>query len=322
MIRPLVLKFGGSSLSDSAKFLYIAKKIVSIKNKYSRPVVCVLSAPADLTDNLLNLAKTFSPLPREEDALAQAGEQISASLMAMALNKISAPAVSYNAYQLPIYAQGEYKNAQIKKINVKKINEAFSKGQIPIITGFQGILKNSDIVTLGRGGSDLSAAVLARFLKAEKCFLFSDVKGVYSANPSLVSSAILLKKISYEELIALAQEGCEVRQLKAVKYAQKHSLKLHFASSWQEGEGTLISKEGYDKGISCFNLYREKGHAKISIIGLNLEKNNTLFKKISILAGKDKKLIKEKNKILIRCGNEDAVNLLRKLHDFFMISGY
>ncbi len=321
MKSPLVLKFGGSSLADSSKFFHAASKIAAIKKKENRPIACVLSAPADITDDLLKISKAFVQIPREQDALACVGEQISAALMAMALKKLGVPAVSFNAFQLPIEARGKYQKAEIKSVGTEKIKAAFSKGKTVLITGFQGILENSDIATLGRGGSDLSAAVIAKFLKAEKCFLFSDVRGVYSANPSIVSSARPLEKISYDELIALAREGCEVRQLKSVIYAKKEGVKLQLASSWEKSGGTLISNENSGREISCINLSYSPNIARAALIGPNPQKNPGLKKAVKDLCLKKKirlfSFSQAKNRLICFCRPCDADKLARELHSLF-----
>lgn len=321
MKTPLVFKFGGSSLADSSKFFHLASKIALTRKKQKRPLACVLSAPADITDDLIKISKVFKPIPREQDMLISVGEQISVSLMAMALKKLGVPAVSFNAFQLPIEASGRHKKAQIKKVSTKKIKDAFSKGKTVLITGFQGILENSDIATLGRGGSDLSAVVIAKFLKAEKCFLFSDVKGVYSANPSIVSSASPLKKISYDELIALAQEGCEVRQLKSIIYAKKEAIKLQLVSSWEKGEGTLISNEYSGREVSCINLSYRRQIGRIALVGPNPQRNPEIKRSIENLCIKKKiellSFSKSKNKLICFCNANNAERLTRELHSLF-----
>ncbi|GAB4028597.1 MAG: hypothetical protein Fur0012_01260 [Elusimicrobiota bacterium] len=321
-MRPIVLKFGGSSLNDREKFLFIARKIISIKKKYRAPVACVLSAPAEITDNLLKTSSRFKPNIREQDALACLGEQLSVSLMAMAIGDLGHKAISFNSWQLPIKGRGEFGNGEIISVGLSKIKKAFLQGKIVLITGFQAINKSGEIMTLGRGGSDLSAVALSRFLNAEKCFLFSDVKGVYSANPSVVSEAIKLPTVSYDEIIALAETGTEVRQLKAVKYAREHNIKIHFASSIGKDEGTLISSTASERKVSCLSFSQNEDMAMIAIIGRNVEKNIQINKALFEIARKAGIKIlsikKGPSRIIASALTERARELLLAIHKKFI----
>lgn len=321
-MRPIVLKFGGSSLSDREKFLFAAKKIISFKKKYRTPVACVLSAPAEITDNLLKTSSRFKQNNRERDAVAAIGEQLSVSLMAMAVGDLGHKAISFNSWQLPIKGRGEFGNGEIISVGLSRIKKAFLRGEIVLITGFQAINNSGEVMTLGRGGSDLSAVALSRFLNAEKCFLFSDVKGVYSANPAMVPQAVKLPAVSYDEIIALAETGTEVRQLKAVKYARKHNIKIYFASSLGKDEGTLISSAACERKVSCLSFSQNGDMAMIAMIGRDIEKNINIEKSLFEIAGRDGiKIIsfkKDSDRIIAGTLPESGRQLLLAIHKKFI----
>lgn len=254
-MKPLILKFGGTSLSESDKILYIARKISKLK-KDNPNIICVLSAPSNLTDDLINLTSKFKENKREKDALLSCGEQISITLMAMALNKIGLKAISLNAYQAGILTDENHSNAKIIKIkNLKRIKKELEKGNIVLIAGFQGINKYNDYTTLGRSGSDLTAICLAKFIGAKCCHIYSDVSGVFTVNPFLVPCAKKMPIISYREVLELAKSGTEVRQLKAIEFAMKNKIEIYLASSFSDEKGTLISEKGDSKkGVHCISL--------------------------------------------------------------------
>ena len=211
-----IMKFGGTSLSDPEKIRLAAGRAAAEK-KRGFSVVLVLSAPGQVTDELLELARRLAPAPRprELDALLSTGENISAALAAMALEAEGHRAVSLSGAQAGILTDSAFSNASVLALNPKRIIAELKKGKIAVVAGFQGVNRSGDITTLGRGGSDLTAVALAGALKAEICELYSDVKGIYTANPAIVSSARKLPRVSYDEVIALAEAGTEVRQLVA-----------------------------------------------------------------------------------------------------------
>lgn len=190
----VVLKFGGSSVANNINLNIVANKIIQFK-QYGKSVIVVVSAQGKTTDNLIKEAKELSeiPSPRELDALLNVGEQISASKLAILLNKLGYDSISLNGYQAGIKTTGEFQNAKIIDINIEKIKAELSKNRIVIITGFQGVDEQGNITTLGRGGSDTSAVAIASVLKAKKCYIFSDVDGVYTSDPKHVKNALKLK---------------------------------------------------------------------------------------------------------------------------------
>lgn len=233
-----------------------------------RPVA-VVSAPADSTDDLLKLAALAGGekrSARETDALLAAGEQFSAALMAMALEAEGARAVSLTGAQAGILTDSSFGAAGVLRSDVRRLRRELAGGRIPVVAGFQGVTAAGDTTTLGRGGSDLTAVVLAGALRSELCEFRTDVKGVYTAHPAIVPGARKLKEISYAALIALAELGTEVRQLRAVKYAAKRGIRLHLRSSFHDERGTLVTAAA-PEGPSCLSLKREGGHALVSIIG-------------------------------------------------------
>jgi len=283
-MQPLIAKFGGSSLSNSEKFIFIAKKIASLK-KINPFIVVVLSAPYDITDNLISLSDKFIENKREKDALLSCGEQISITLMAMALNKIGINAISLNAFQAGIYTDNNYGNAKIIDIKIERIKKEIKNGYVVLITGFQGITKNKDFTTLGRGGSDLSAVCLAKYLNAKTCHIYSDVQGVYTANPSLVPEAKKIDKISYDEIIKLSENGSEVRQLKAIEYAKKNKIDIYLASTFSNEKGTLITEKTDKKPeITCMSIKKEGNNTKIILIGKYINDINNLKENIFKIA--------------------------------------
>lgn len=321
-MKPLVLKFGGSSLSDSDKLLFVARKIAGLRRANPR-IICVLSAPADITDNLLSLSSKFGGTPRERDALASCGEQISVSLMAMALRRIGVKAVSLNAFQAGIITDRNHLNAGIKKINSRRIKAELKKGDIVVVTGFQGVSTAGNLTTLGRGGSDLSAVYVAKYLGAGRCHLYSDVSGVYTANPSIVPEAKKLRNISHKEIIELYKSGTEVRQLKALELARENSIQIYLASSFSNEKGTLISKEsGGDGGVACLSLKREPAFARITLIGEKLNAAKGLRKKILETARSGGFRVSAlklwRNKLEITSGKDRSSDFLRALHKKFI----
>jgi len=235
------MKFGGASLSDPEKIRLAAGRAAAEKKK-GFSVVLVLSAPARITDELLELASriTPKPKPRELDALLSTGESLSTALAAMALEAAGHSAVSLSGAQAGILTDSAFSNANLLALSPKRIIDELKRGKIAVVAGFQGVNSSGDITTLGRGGSDLTAVALASALKAKICELYSDVKGIYTANPALVSSAQKLKRVSYDEVMALAEAGTEVRQLRAVACAKKHKISLVLRSAFGGESGTLI----------------------------------------------------------------------------------
>ncbi len=268
-MKTIIIKFGGSSLADPGRIRRAAAMVLLSRRRGLRPVA-VVSAPADCTDDLLKLASLAggAPLsPRETDALLASGEQMSAALMAMALQAEGAPAVSLTGAQAGIRTDSVFSSATVASVNPGRLKRELAAGRIPVVAGFQGVSPSGDITTLGRGGSDLSAVVLARALKAERCEFRTDVKGIYTAHPALVPAARKIAALSYGEVIALAELGTEVRQLRAVRYAAANGIALHLRSSFHDEPGTLVTREGGRAGVSCLSLKKEGRTALVSMIG-------------------------------------------------------
>ncbi|MBL7155784.1 MAG: aspartate kinase [Candidatus Omnitrophica bacterium] len=240
----IVQKYGGSSVANTEKIVNVAKRVASYKSK-GYDVVVVVSALGDTTDELLELASkiTKSPPERELDMLISTGEQISVALLAMALHKFGKEAISFTGAQVGIITDSSHTKARIIDVNAKRIRQELAKGKIVVVAGFQGVNMNQEITTLGRGGSDLTAVALAKVLGADVCEIYTDVDGVYTADPRLVKNAKKLDRISYEEMLELASLGSQVLQARSVEVASKFNIPLHVRSSFNDKEGTLITKE-------------------------------------------------------------------------------
>jgi len=268
MARKLIVqKFGGSSVENTDRIINVAKRVVSYKTK-GYDVVVVVSALGDTTDELLTLASkiTKSPSERELDMLMSTGEQISVALLAMAVHKFGEEAISFTGAQVGIITDSSHTKAKIIDINAKRIHKELDKGKVVIVAGFQGMNMDQEITTLGRGGSDLTAVALAKVLKAETCEIYTDVDGVYTADPRLVKDAKKISKISYEEMLELASLGAQVLQARSVEVASKFNIPLHVRSSFSSKEGTIITKEVKameDVVVSGVTL--NKNEAKVTI---------------------------------------------------------
>lgn len=239
-----VLKFGGSSVATTARIKHVAEIVANFVQSGHRAVV-VTSAMQGVTNQLIELTKAFSDLPinREYDAVISSGEQVAAGLLAMALNSENINAKSMNAWQVPIYTNGNHSDAAIAQVSAKKIFELLEQGIIPVITGFQGISKNNDICTIGRGGSDATACAVAKTINADECLIYTDVDGVYTADPRIALNARKLEMISYDEMIELASWGAKVLQTKSIQIAKEYDVNLRVLSSFAEGNGTEIAHQ-------------------------------------------------------------------------------
>src|SRR3989338_5884126 len=240
----IVQKFGGSSLSNVERIQNVARRVVSYRKK-GYDLVVVVSALGDTTDELIELANKINPDPseREMDMLLSTGEQISVALLAMAIQKKGFEAISFTGAQVGIITDTSHTRARIIKINTDKIREELKKNKIVIVAGFQGVTLNQDITTLGRGGSDLTAVALAKALKAEYCEIYTDVDGVFTADPRIVPDARKIKAISYDECLELAALGAKVMHSRSVEVGKKYNVPIYVRNSAHEGEGTLITKE-------------------------------------------------------------------------------
>jgi aspartate kinase len=275
-MKIIIIKFGGSSLADPGKIRRAAAMALASRRRGFSPVV-VVSAPADSTDDLLGLAaltggKTLNP--RETDALLASGEQFSAALLALAIEAEGGKAVSLTGFQAGILTDDNFSAASIKSVDARRLKKELRAGRIPVVAGFQGISAGMEITTLGRGGSDLTAVTLARALGSALTEFRTDVKGIYTAHPAIVPEARKIKNISYAEVIALAQAGTEVRQLRAIAYAEEHSIPLHLRSSFHDETGTMVTASGGRPGVSCLSIKKEGASAVVSLIGRGLDKKH------------------------------------------------
>ena len=239
----IVQKFGGSSVADAERIFNVAK-IITDCYSLGNDVVVVLSAQGKTTDGLIAKAKEINPNPsrREMDALMATGECVSVALMAMAIERLGFPCISLNGWQCDIRTDSHYSNAHIKKIGLERIRTELDKRKIVIITGFQGVNKYEDITTLGRGGSDTSAVALAAALNANLCQIYTDVDGVYTADPRTVPNARKLDEITYGEMLELASLGAKVLHNRSVELAKKYHVKLEVLSSFTNTPGTMVKE--------------------------------------------------------------------------------
>ena len=240
----LVMKFGGTSVADPQKIKDVARRIVAAREAGNR-VVAVLSAMGDSTDDLVRLAYEVSrkPKPRELDMLISVGERISCALAAMAIHDLGAEAISLTGSQAGIGTDTVHGRAKIVDVRARRIHEALDQDKIVLVAGFQGVSTDFDITTLGRGGSDTTAVALAAALGAEVCEIYTDVEGVYTADPRLVPEARKLHAVSHEEMLELAASGAKVLQVRSVEVARNHGVKLHVRSTFSAADGTWIREE-------------------------------------------------------------------------------
>ncbi len=265
-----VQKFGGTSIGSIERIQHVAQ-IIEKTYREGHQLVVVLSAMSGETDRLIKMARELSTDPddRELDVLLSSGERVTIALMAMTLQGIGIKARSFTGRQVGIVTDGAHTKARISRVDTKRVLETLKDGVVPIVAGFQGINEASDVTTLGRGGSDLTAVVLAAALKADICFIYTDVDGVYTADPNMVPSARRLKKISYEEMLELASLGAKVLQTRSVELAAKHQVPLEVRSSFQDGEGTRVVKEDADmEQVLVSGVTGDRNQAKITVIGV------------------------------------------------------
>ncbi|OGS19156.1 MAG: aspartate kinase [Elusimicrobia bacterium RIFOXYA2_FULL_50_26] len=268
----VVMKFGGSSVADAEKIKRVAGRVID-KKKAGNNVVVVVSAPGDMTDDLITLAEgvTDAPDEREMDMLLATGEQVSIALLCMAIKHKGEDAVSLTGPQAGIHADTTHTRARITKIIPTKVHDGIDKGRIVIVAGFQGINPNEDITTLGRGGSDLTAVALAAALKADTCEIYTDVEGVYTTDPRVVKKARKIERISYDEMLEMAGSGAQVMQARSIEVAKKYGVDIHVRSTFTKNSGTLITgeeklrrREMEDVVVSAVTFDRKQ--AKLSIV--------------------------------------------------------
>ncbi len=283
----VVQKYGGSSVADAEKIFNVASRIAECYDQ-GNDVIVVLSAQGKTTDQLIKKAKEINPQAskREIDMLLSTGEQQSVSLMAMALQKMGYGAVSLNAIQVGIDTTSVHSNAKIKTISRGRIEQELARKNIVIVTGFQGVNKYEDITTLGRGGSDTSAVAIAAALNADKCEIYTDVAGVYTADPRIVKDARKLDEISYNEMAELASLGAKVLHTRSVEVAQKYHVELVVRSSLTKEEGTVVKEETKVEKMLVSGVASDKDIARITIEGLPDEPGKA-FRVFSLLEKKN-----------------------------------
>ena len=266
----IVKKFGGSSVANAERVFNVANRIIEDYKK-GNDVVVVVSAQGDTTDDLIEKAKEINPSgasKREVDMLLSAGEQISIALLAMAIEKLGCPATSLLGWQAGFETDSHHGIARIKKVNSERIRNEIAKGNIVIVAGFQGINKYDDITTLGRGGSDTSAVAIAASMKADLCQIYTDVDGVYSADPRKVPNAVKMDEISYDEMLELASLGAQVLNNRSVEMAKKYNVELEVLSSLERKPGTIVKETVKMEKTLIRGVAKDNNVATISIVGL------------------------------------------------------
>jgi aspartate kinase len=266
----IVQKYGGTSVGNPERIKNVASRVAKYHAKGDK-VVVVVSAMSGVTDNLIKLAKEIMPLPneREMDVLLATGEQTTIALTAIALHSIGVPAVSMTGAQAGIVTDGVHTKAKIQNITPKRIHDLMNQGNVVIVAGFQGQTLEGQITTLGRGGSDLTAIALAAALKADLCQIYTDVDGVYTADPRLVPSARKLEEISYDEMLELASLGAKVMQSRSVEFAKKFGVVFEVRSSLNENPGTIVKEETKSmEGIVVRGVSLDKNQAKVTLVSV------------------------------------------------------
>lgn len=280
----IVKKFGGSSVANKERIFNVARRCIE-EYKSGNDVIVVLSAMGDTTDELIAMAEDINPKAkkREMDMLLTTGEQVSAALMAMAMQALDVPAVSLNAFQVMMHSTSRYGNARFKRVETERILHELDSRKIVIVTGFQGVNKYDDITTLGRGGSDTTAVALAAALHADRCEIYTDVDGVFTADPRVVKNARKLDEVTYDEMLELASLGAKVLHNRSVEMAKKYNVELVVRSSLNYTEGTVV-REGADmEKLLVTGVAADKNTARISVIGV-LDKPGIAFNIFDTLA--------------------------------------
>jgi aspartate kinase len=266
----VVQKFGGTSVADVERIMNVAGRVAESKKRIDH-IVVVVSALARTTDQLLDLAGEISPAPpeREMDMLLSTGEQVSTSLLAMALGEIGQDAISMTGQQVEIVTDRGHTRAKIRHVGAERVVHELRKGRVVVVAGFQGVTSEGEITTLGRGGSDTTAVALAAALHADCCEIYTDVDGVFTADPRVVSEARKLNEISYMEMLEMAATGARVLQARSVEYARNYEVVLHVRSSFHEGEGTVVKSEVdiMEKAIISA-VTHDFDEAKVTVIGV------------------------------------------------------
>ncbi len=266
----IVQKYGGSSVANIERIKAVTERIVSYKN-HRQDVVVVVSAMADTTDELEELALqiTSCPAEREMDMLMSTGEQISCALLAMAVKEKGYDSISFTGGQVGIKTDKSHTKAKIVKIDARRIKKALAQNKIVIVAGFQGVTYDDDITTLGRGGSDLTAVALAKALSAHVCEIYTDVEGIYTTDPRVVKEAQKIPMITFDEMLEMASLGAQVMQPRSIEVAKKFNIPIHVRSSFSKGDGTMIVKEDEKmEGVVVRGITCNKSEAKLTVCGV------------------------------------------------------
>ena len=266
----IVQKYGGTSLGNTERIKNVAKRVVRTKNE-GHDVVVVVSAMSGETDKLINLAAQVNdnPDPREMDTLVSTGERVTIALLAMAIQALGHKARSFTGRQAGIISDSVHTKARIEKINADRLTQALQENNIAVVAGFQGIDERSDVTTLGRGGSDLTAVAIAAALNADFCDIYTDVDGVYTTDPNMVPQARKLEKISYEEMLEMASSGAKVLQSRSVEFAKKYNVPVRVLSSFNDNPGTLVTKEDIEmENVVVSGIAYDKNQVKVTVAGV------------------------------------------------------
>ena len=266
----IVQKYGGTSVGNPERIKNVARRVVRTREE-GHNVVVVVSAMSGETDKLISLANQVSdnPDPREVDMLVSTGERVTIALLAMAIQSLGHRAQSFTGRQAGIISDSVHTKARIERITGERLKHALQEGKIAVVAGFQGINEQSDVTTLGRGGSDLSAVAVAAALKADVCDIYTDVDGVYTTDPNMVPQARKLDKISYDEMLELASLGAKVLQTRSVEFAKKYNVPVRVLSSFNDNPGTLVTKEDPDmEKVVVSGVAYDKNQVKVTIIGV------------------------------------------------------
>lgn len=280
----IVQKFGGSSVADAERIMNVAKRVVATQEKGNK-VVVVVSAMGKTTDHLVKLANEINPNPpkRELDMLLSTGEQMSISLLAMAIQTLGKPSVSLTGVQVGIKTTSVYSDARIEDIDNKRMEDELNQGKIVIVAGFQGVDEYNNITTLGRGGSDTTAVALAATLKADLCEIYTDVDGVYTADPRIVPNASKLKVISFDEMMELATLGAKVLHNRSVELAKKYNVNLVVKSSFNNNEGTYVREVTNMEKMVVSGVAHDLNVMQVAIVGIENKPGNA-YKLFKLLA--------------------------------------
>ncbi len=314
----IVLKFGGSSVSNNENLKIVANKIIDFKNN-NQNIVVILSAQGKTTDKLINEAYelTEEVNKRELDALVSCGEQMSAAKLSILLNSLGFPSVSLTGWQAGIYTNNTNQDALIENINTERICSELESGNIVIITGFQGINENLDITTFGRGGSDTTAVAVASALKAKNCYIFSDVDGIYSSDPNKVQGTKKLTKLSYDEMLELSNEGAKVLHNRCIEIGEKYNIPIITKSTFNDNYGTVISNQKIEKNE--IKSIIKKDVSRISIIGNGIIRNtDAIIKAINFIKQNKLEMLEfdvSESRISITFKTFVSDKMLEKLHN-------